>query len=207
MIKFLFIALMFCPAFWIYGQKKQEVSSNPIIYGDFLIAGANVGNEVNGVTFGLTINYQSNKDLFSFRTTYIAEKNDDVGLGAILLVPLLIGGDSFNEFGLLYGKRFIFDESSFSVSAGISTNLMKFSSTVDGMVTKLRESYIAFPFELNFRLFKATKKRFSLLYGLIPIGEPTGFGGSFGIKFFGSLGTFNYVGIGLNFGFGFHKKY
>jgi hypothetical protein len=197
--------MLFC-----FGQNETDslsIKSNPIIYADFLFGGSNSGNQVNGLTFGFGINYQINKDLLTFRTTHIAEKNKEAGLAAILIIPMFVGGDSMNEFALMYGKRFIFNSSALSISVGASTNLMKYTQIINDESLKFRESYFAVPFELNFHLFKGEKRRFRVLYGLIPIGNPTSFGRSFGIKFFGSIGKFNYFGLGMNFGFGWHKNY
>jgi hypothetical protein len=197
--------MLFC-----FGQSENDslkVKTNPIIYADFLFGGSNSGNEVNGLTLGFGVNYQINKDLLTFRTTYIAEKNDDAGLAAILIFPMYIGGDSMNEFALLYGKRFIFNSSALSVSVGVSTNLLKYTNVINNESLKFRKSYVAIPFELNFHLFKGEKRRFRVLYGIIPIGKPTSFGRSFGVKLFGSFGTYNYFGIGINLGLGWHKNY
>jgi hypothetical protein len=200
------MSMLFC-----FGQEEVDSTqqkSNPIIYADFMIGGASTANgEVNGLTFDFDVNYQINKDLLTFRSTYIAERNNDVGLAAIFIFPSFLGGDSMNEYALLYGKRFIFNGSAISVSAGISSNLLKYTKVVNDDNIKFRKSYIAIPFEVNFNLFKSEKRRFRVLYGLIPVGKPTAFGRSFGVKLFGSLGKFNYFGFGLNFGLGFHKNY
>ncbi|TBV28160.1 hypothetical protein DMZ43_03715 [Meridianimaribacter sp. CL38] len=210
MKKYYYVILVFfftCNSFAQKEKDSTEVKSNPIVYVDFLVGASNSGNEVNGLTFGFSANYQINKDLFTFRSTYIAETNPDAGLASVLIVPLFIGGDSLNEFALLYGKRFVFNGSAISISAGVSSNLLRYSRTVDGEKFRYNESYIAVPFELNFNFFKAKKKRFRVLYGIIPVGQPTAFGRSFGVKIFGSLGEFNYFGVGLNLGLGWHKKY
>jgi len=60
---------------------------------------------------------------------------------------------------------------------------------------------------VNVKWFKKEKKRFRAYYGLIPIGKPTSFGRSFGFKLYGNIGKLSYVGIGINYGFGWHKRY
>lgn len=183
-----------------------KVKSNPIIFGDFMIGGA--GGEANGFAFVFDLNYQINKDLITLRSTYLLAENKDVNiLEALLIIPLFIGGDSVNEFSLLYGKRFIFDGSALSISAGVSTNLIKFKETINDERIAQRNSYIGIPFEVNFNFFKKEKKRYRAIYGLIPVGKPTSFGRSIGLKVFGNFGEYNYFGIGLNSGLGWHKKY
>lgn len=200
------MSMLFC-----FGQKEVDSTQqkpNPIIYANFMIGGASSAKgEVSGLTFGFDVNYQINKDLLTFRSTYIAERNNDVGFAAFLIFPLFVGGDSMNEYALLYGKRFIFNSSAISVSAGISSNLLKYTKVVNDESIKFRKSYIAIPFEVNFNLFKSEKRRFRVLYGLIPVGKPTAFGRSFGVKLFGSFGASNYFGLGLNLGLGWHKTY
>lgn len=202
-----FILVFFCVNLCLAQKEKDttQLKSNPILYADFLIGGSS--GEAEGLTFGFDINYQLKKDLITFRSTYVNEKNRESGIAAILIIPAFIGGDSMNEFALLYGKRFIFNSSAISVSAGVSTNVLKYTAYKNNIAYKYRKSYIAIPFEINFNLFKGEKRPYRILYGLIPIGKPTSFGKSFGIKFFGSFGEYNYYGLGLNLGFGWHKKY
>ncbi|MEM5563546.1 hypothetical protein WNY78_00450 [Psychroserpens sp. AS72] len=204
-----FILVFFCVSLCLAQNVEESArsESNPIIYGNFMIGVGGSSNEVSGLTLGFDVNYQINKDLFTFRTTYIAEENREAGFAAILIFPRYTGGDSMNEFALLYGKRFVFSGSALSLSAGLSTNLLKYSHYVDGDKIRFRKSHMAIPFELNFNIFKARKKRIRVFYGIIPVGQPTSFGRSFGVKLFGSLGEVNYFGLGLNFGFGWHKKY
>lgn len=194
-----------------FGQKETDslhIKTNPIIYADFLLGGSSSSNgEVSGMTFGFGVNYQINKDVFTFRSNYIYEINKEKGFEALLVLPLFKGGDSMNEFALLYGKRFIFYNSALSVSVGVSSNLLKYTDVINDESHKFRASYIAIPFELNFHLFKGEKRRFRVLYGIIPIGKPTSFGRSIGFKLFGSLGNHNYYGLGINFGLGSHKNY
>jgi len=186
-------------------STQVKTNDNPILYGGFTFGGS--GGKVDGLTFGANLNYQINKDLITFRSIYIIDKNNDVGLAAIFIIPLFFGGDSMNENALLYGKRFIFEGSALSISAGISSNLRKYKVNVNNESIQKRSSYIGIPFEVNFDLFKNRKKRYRIIYGLIPIGKPTAFGRYFGIKFFGNFGKFNYFGLGMNFGLGWHKKH
>ncbi|MCC1485456.1 hypothetical protein [Winogradskyella immobilis] len=186
---------------------SQDNKENPIIYLDVLLGGG--GNqEVSGINFGTSINYQSNTNLFTYRMQYVSEKKEDPNfLEAILVIPYFLGGDSLNEYALLYGKRFIFNGHALSVSAGLSTNLIKYSKTDNDDIVLKRDNYLAIPFEINFHFFKTIKRRYRMFYRLISIGKSTGFGRSIGVKLYGSFGKFNYVGLGLNFGLGWHKVY
>jgi hypothetical protein len=62
------------------------------------------------------------------------------------------------------------------------------------------------PIELNFKWFKSKKKRYRI-YGIIPVGEPTSFGRNFGFKLVGNISKNSFVGLGIVYGFGIHKKY
>ena len=201
---FTFLSTLYCFAQQDSTQVKSN-NSNPIIYGDIMLGGS--GGEVKGLTIGFDLNFQINKDLITLRSNYIIDKNDDVGFAAILIFPIYIGGDSTYEYALLYGKRFIFEGSALSFSIGISSNLVKYKEIINDEKFKRRKSYIGIPFEVNFNFFKNVKKRYRIVYGLIPVGKPTVFGRSIGFKFFGNFGKFNYFGFGINYGFGWHKKY
>lgn len=64
------------------------------------------------------------------------------------------------------------------------------------------------PSEANIKLFKSRKKRFRILYGVVPMGEPTSFsfGRSIEFKLFGNISkTPSHKGISL--GFGNHRVY
>jgi hypothetical protein len=206
------LSLFYFILFLCYNSSAQidtdsiKVKSNPIIFGDFMIGGA--GGEANGLAFVFGLNYQINKDLITLRSAYLLAENKNVNiLEALLIIPIFIGGDSVNEFSLLYGKRFVFNGSALSISAGVSTNLIKFKETINDEKIARRNSYIGIPFEINFNFFKKEKKRYRVVYGLIPVGKPTSFGKSIGLKVFGNFGEYNYFGIGLNTGIGWHKKY
>ena len=184
--------------------NSTKLKTAPILYTSIL-GGWSGGHEVEGLTLSVDLNYQINKDLFTFRTLHIAEKNNDVNFfEALLIIPIFSGGDSVNEYALLYGKRFIFNSSALSFSAGISSNLIKYTNNTS---IKVRDTYVGIPWEVNWHLFKGRKKRFRLLYGIIPVGKPTSFGRNIGVKLYGNIGKFNYIGIGITSGIGWHKKY
>lgn len=208
MRKYIYTIFILLYSFFGFAQQDStqvKRKSNPILYGDFLIGGS--GGKATGITFGFDLNYQINKDLITFRSIYILDKNKEVGFEAILIFPIFHGGDSMNEFALLYGKRYVFDGSALSISVGVSTNLIKKKIVQNDENITFRDSYVGIPFEVNFNIFKKEKRRFRIVYGLIPVGKPTAFGRSIGIKFFGNIGEFNYFGLGINTGLGWHKKY
>lgn len=158
---------------------------------------------------GYSVNYQAGNNLFTFRNLYVASKNPnrDKSLSQAFIFPAYINGNSLNAYSLLYGKRFINNASSFSVSVGLSTNTLVNRFEVNDLKYRFKSNYIGFPFEVNYKLFKASKKRFRVLYGLVPVGQPTAFARSIGFKLYGNFSKVSHVGIGVNFGLGWHKKY
>ena len=132
-----------------------------------------------------------------------------MGLALLSLtgIPFLVENLNSNEISLLYGKRFIKDGHSWSFSGGVSANYALYKRRVDGVNQRASEAFVGFPLEINIKWFKKKKKRFRAWYGIVPIGKPTAFGRSLGFKLYGNLGKLSYIGIGLNYGFGWHKKY
>lgn len=111
------------------------------------------------------------------------------------------------EYGFLYGKRWTYGNYSLSGSVGISHfNRFYYENIQDE--EKLHETYFGVPFEFNLKFFKARKQRFRAYYGLIPIGKKkVSFGRSVGFKLTGNIAKHSNLGIGINYGFGWHKKY
>ena len=68
------------------------------------------------------------------------------------------------------------------------------------------ESFIGLPLEFNIRWFRKGKK-INKLFGLIPISKETGLGSSSGLKLFATISKKSYIGLALNFGFGYYKNY
>jgi hypothetical protein len=62
------------------------------------------------------------------------------------------------------------------------------------------------PLQINIRWFKSEKDIYRI-YGLIPVGEPTGFGHSLGISLVANISKHSYVGLAVSFGLGFYKEY
>ena len=192
----------------IQSQEKREVDL-PIIFGEVLFGGAGRINGNGGILLGGELNYQYKKSLFSIRYIENSELESDVVLlTPVTAFPVLRQKHFSKETGLLYGRRWIYRGSSLSVSGGVSSN--KFSSNLtdeNNQTYRITESYLGFPFEVNFKWFKSEKKKYRILYGLIPVGKPTAFGQNFGFKLTGNLSRNSFVGLGLVCGLGVHKKY
>lgn len=204
-----FISVQFCFSQEEIKEKTIEnnTKSNPIAFAEVFLGYSGVNFE--GLSFGYSGNYQTGNNLFTYRNLYIAgkNKNRDKGLSDAFLFPAFINGSSLNEYSLLYGKRLVYDASSLSISVGVSTNTLVYRYKIDGVKYREKENYIGVPFEINYKFFKNKKKRFRVLYGIIPIGKPTAFARSFGFKLYGNFGKVSHVGLGLNYSFGWHKVY
>lgn len=174
---------------------SQNFRENPIIFLDAYIGQA-VGN-AGGFSMGLGINYQVNKSFFTARALGTV-KFGDGNYGSYNSALLFSIENSMGEVAVLYGLRTIENGHAYSFSLGASYN--EFFDETGGY------QYFGVPFEANFKWFKKEKKRLGL-FGVIPIGEPTGFGESFGFKLFGNFSKQPYAGIGLSVGLGYHKVY
>ncbi|MCO5934156.1 hypothetical protein NAF17_01275 [Mucilaginibacter sp. RB4R14] len=183
-----------------------KVKTNLIIYGDvglgFGVAGA------KGPQISTSINYQFSHNLFTLRYIGIA----DLDLNFTLLspftaIPGIKDNGSLSEYALLYGLRFPKDGHAFSFALGASTNnrVIKYKDT-NNQNQRIEEHYVGLPFEINIMWFKKSKERFRI-YHIIPVGGPTGFGGSIGFKLSGNVSKHSYAALGIVYGLGFHKQY
>ncbi len=182
-------------------QEKRDsikVKENPIVFGDLLLGYSNSGK--TAVTVGLNLNYQSNNDLYTVR---ISETTSIDKIDWFFFIPISVVSNTTKEYAALYGKRYIEDGLSYHFSGGISYNI---NENVNGDV-KTRDIFVGFPLEIGMSFFKSNKERFRVLYGLIPVGKPTSFGRSFGVKLYANIAKRSYVGLGLTFGLGWHKIY
>jgi hypothetical protein len=193
-------------------NEEKKVKENPIIYADLILGPSTEIGGPGTFLIGGELNYQIKKDLFSIR--YI--ENADLKTTWFIFIPTFIQRSKNNETALLYGKRFIDDNKSYSFSGGISHNKYtnynyEYNSLLadipSAQLPSTSETYFGFPFEGEIRWFNAEKKRFRVFYGIIPIGQKTSFCRSFGFKLVGNLSKRSYVGIGLVFGLGVHKQY
>lgn len=194
-ITFLFI-LIFAT---INAQEKRDslkVKKNPILYTSSSLG--YVAGSLKGFNASFDLNYQSNKDLFTFKYGIILDIQD---IGIVFYLPYLEINTATEQFSLLYGKRYIKGGFSYHFSGGISYNI------TDDLTIDKKYNYFGFPLEIGVYLFKSKKSRFRILSGLIPVGNPTGLGRSFGFKLHANIAKKSYIGFGLNYGFGWHKKY
>ena len=189
----------------IYTRAISQTSSkqNPIIFFDETLGGA-FGN-AGGFALGLGINYQVNRSVFTARVLGTVKFGVDV-LDPWIPLPFFHVKNSMGEFALLYGRRFIEGGQAYSFSLGASYSGY-FQSYDKFANDAISYDYFGVPFEANIKWFKKEKKPFRIIYGLIPVGPPTGFGRSIGFKLFGNISKQSYVGVGLSFGIGFHKVY
>lgn len=195
---FIFFLLSFLS---INGQEKQDsisLQETPLAFGDFSFGYTN--GSIKGYSFGANVYYQDKNDLFTFRTLTTVDVQE---VKWLLFFPVLTESNITNEYSLLYGKRYIKGGFSYHFSGGVSYNFTKIIN--NGIKTK--DSYIGLPLEVGFRFFKSKKKRFGVLFGLIPVGKPTSFGRSIGFKLYANVSKSSYFGFGLTFGLGMHKVY
>ena len=176
-------------------QQKE----NPIVFGNFNISYLEgVGSKISA---GLSINYQYKKNLFSFRfiQNHQVERARDF---IFVFFPTDYVTNTLSEYSLLYGKRFIKDNFSYHISAGISYN--DFTRDDNGDITT--KIYAGFPVQIGINWFNAKKEKYRI-FDLIPVGKPTGFGRSAGINLYANIAKKSYIGLGFSFGLGWHKKY
>ena len=170
-------------------------AQNPVIFADINLGHA-FGNS-GGLAGGASLNFQNNRHFFTLRSQSTVRLKS-YWASTWIPIPVFEQTSNLNEYAFLYGWRFVNDNHAFSFSLGPSYNIF----TKDGTVSK----YGGAAFETNIKWFKAEKQRMRI-YGLIPFGRPTGFGSSIGFKLFGNISKESYFGLGVSYGFGFHKVY
>ena len=192
----------------ILSQEKQDslhVKTNPIIYATFNIN--YVSGLINGLAPGYSLNYQNNRNLFTFRFL----ENENVlktrqgFFPPNLTVPYTEKKSIFKEYSLLYGKRFIKGGFSYHISAGISYNDFTTSDITND--TSIKDTYFGFPLEIGCNWFNAKKEVYKAFFGTLPVRERTSFGRSIGFKLFANIAKESFVGLSLNIVLGWHKKY
>lgn len=207
------LVVLLCFSLQMFGQETTEIDSlsttNPILFAE--IFGGGGGSNNGGVwLWGLNLNYQFNKkDVLTARYSGLAVgKRENVMLGPFAAIPVFVRRESQEEFALLYGKRWIDGNFSVTISTGISYVERDYYQETEDYYEKLREDYFGVPFEVSIKWFKSKKSRFRAYYGIIPIGKKkVSFGRSFGFKFTGNIAKTTYLGFGISYGFGWHKKY
>jgi hypothetical protein len=183
-------------------QVKQDSifkKPNPIVFGDLSLGYGN--GSLLGLMGGVSLNYQTKSNLFTFRHLEIFRFDN---IDFFLLIPFNIESRSIREYSLLYGKRYIEDGTSYHFSGGFSYNT--YQERRDNALIA-HESFVGFPLEAGISWFKDKKQKYRVFYGLIPVGKPTSFGKSIGFKLHANIARRTYVGIGLTIGMGWHKVY
>lgn len=192
----IFLVLLFFNS--TQGQQTDDTElkekSNPIIYAEVFGGFAVVQNI--GLACGAELNYQTGKNLFSFRYTnavgYMQKEEH-------YIAPAFDKQEDINEAALLYGRRWLKENHSYSISAGINYN--SFEALNRDFEGNRHSNYTYFwgvPFEASYKRFYS-KKRSNLIFNtIIP---------SVGIKLFGSIAKYSFVGVGLTLGLGLPKDY
>ncbi|WP_116790013.1 hypothetical protein [Flavobacterium psychrotrophum] len=179
--------------------------TNPIIFADFLFGGA--GGSSKGLMASISANYQFGKNLITARVSNVTNYNVEL-VSPIVPFPFISVRESIEEYGLLYGRRIAEGNMAFSYSAGVSFNqreLPVFNTTTNRYHYNATK-HVGLPFEVSVKWFKPRKIPYHIYY-LIPVGPPTGLGHSFGFKLMGNISTTTFVGAGITWGWGWHKKY
>ena|SRR5690554_1407136 len=140
-------------------SKDSIVKPNPIIFGEgyFGILG---GEFEGGFSVGGTLNWQFHqKDLLTLRASYFGGfKLDYVMVSPMTPFPIIRDREKIREYGVLYGKRYVFKGGSFSFSGGIAYYDRDYYKKHTNGYTFEKENYFGFPFELNYKIFKSKKK-------------------------------------------------
>jgi hypothetical protein len=186
---------------WSQAIKKE----NPIVFAEGFFGGA-WGN-TGGFAAGVNLNYQLHRSLFSFRYCENVKFNSYVNTIGLIALPTLTLYSDMEEASILYGWRFIQNAHSLSFSLGVSYSNLSYRPKNDYQAEYSTANYIGLPYEFNIKWFKPVKKRYGIFYGLIPVGRPVSFGHSFGLKIYGNISRYSYVGFGISYGLGWHKEY
>ena len=193
----LLILLLFQKSICTAQDKK-----NPIIYLESLIGYAN--GSCKGFTGGAELNYQRKNNLFTYRYLEVIDYRKE---GTLLYIPVYTEVEMIKEQALLYGKRIIEGNTSYSYAAGVSYVDREFLVDSSNNVLKYNTTQsIGFPFELNIKWFNSKKEKYRI-YELIPVRKPTSFANSIGFKLYGAISKTSFFGIGLTVGLGWHKNY
>lgn len=145
---FLFVFLFSIPSFSQEEQDSIPKKTNPIISGDINLGYSRFSE--HALHGGLSLNYQRKKDLFKFRfmqSSYLEKIEWFFG------VPISRTSITYDEYSLMYGKRYIRDSFAYHFTAGISYN--KIYNEVSNVTTT--NSFVGFPLEIGLNWFPAEK--------------------------------------------------
>jgi hypothetical protein len=187
-----------------FGQDSLK-KTNPVIYFGTSFS---LPLTQSGVQLNLDLNYQVRSSLYTLR--FVGAGYFDVGtvaLSPINYFPTISGKGGLEEYGVLYGRRFIHGGHAFSFSAGASFNdRTGYVAGINNQPQHYESYYVGLPFEMNVLWFKPVKRRYRV-YRIFPVGKPTAFGDSFGFKLAGNVSEHSYISLGIVFGMGNHKEY
>jgi len=200
-LKNLFSFILFAGLLIGKGYSQQQNDSISKTSNLILFAEANFGYSYfskDALYSGLSLNFQKRNDLLTFRFS----RNDHIQeIGWIIVTPISQQRERYSEHSLLYGKRYIKDGRAFHFSGGISYNTLE--KRGENLVSKT--SFFGFPIGVGVHWFPSEAERFRL-FGAIPVGKPTRFAGSTGIKLNANIAKTSYIGVAFTFGLGFHKN-
>lgn len=197
LVFFLFALMCSFPSFSQEGKDAMPKKTNPIIFGDVNFGYSRFSE--HAFFGGLSLNYQTQKNLFKFRfmqSLYIEK------IEWFLIFPTSTESIAYDEYSLMYGKRYVKDDFAYHFTAGISHN--KITDRLTNVATS--SSFIGFPLEVGINWFPAEKGVYRI-FGLIPVGKPTSFARSAGFKLMANIAKESYVGVALTVGLGMHKHY
>lgn len=182
----------------------QEVAPlNPVVFAD--VSAGHAWGRAGGFAGGASASFQWGRHLLTGRFTGTT-KIDAAILSPFVPIPVFTQRQSMEEVAALYGWRFVQRSQAWSVALGLSHATLRRNHKAGTAFITVKQFYFGLPVEANIKWFKAKKERFRI-YGLFPVGRPTGFGGSFGVKLSGSISANSFAALTLSFGAGFHKKY
>jgi hypothetical protein len=185
-------------------QGIIQANTNPIIYYTFQVGG-NIAGE-KGLLLGNDLNYQFNHHLFTLKGLFIL--NADLGVvNPLVPIPAVHTRNTIFEASALYGQRFIKGGRAFNFSIGPSINIRngRYRNERD-QTYSIMNYYPGLSFDAGVMWFKSAKRRFRV-YHIIPVGKPTGFGGSIGFKLSGNVSKYSFAALGVVYGLGYHKNY
>lgn len=203
MKKALFFLLLCC----FNSFSQDTIRTNPIFFAETFVGGGGSFSGYGGFMYGGTASFQHKKDFFTVRYIQHPEFKLRFAVAGTVGLPIIKSRFKNTEIAVMYGKRHIKNSVSYSYSGGISTNDFQ-TKYVDAnnQVYRVVEQHLGFSYELNVKWFNSRKERYRI-YMIVPVGKPIAFGRSFGFKLVGNISKHSYVGVGMTYGFGWHKNY
>ena len=149
-----------------------------------------------GISVGAGLNYNIKKsDLIGlryFNTTNIEVQGEAAAATPFVVLPYFtINLDHVNNVsGLVYGKRFVNDNKSWTIAAGPGIGFFYDYIYTEDNNYRTYEAYFTIPFEASFDLFMR---------------KPDKFGIGMRVKIFGAASKYSSLGVGVALTLGYHK--